>query len=92
MDTSAHRLLIRIRSDLVDGLLPGRAVDEHRLNDDQVVAIQKVANDLWRILNDDPQPPECQNCATALEHAPTGRPRRYCSDACRQQDARSLSS
>jgi endogenous inhibitor of DNA gyrase (YacG/DUF329 family) len=37
---------------------------------------------------DDPNPPECVRCATALIKPDTGRPRRFCSDACRQDDYR----
>jgi len=91
MDTTAHRLLIRLRSDLVDGFLPARAVDARGLDASQVHAVQQIADALWRLMNDDPAPPECQTCATGLVQPTTGRPRRYCSDACRSADARSRS-
>jgi endogenous inhibitor of DNA gyrase (YacG/DUF329 family) len=37
---------------------------------------------------DDPNPPECIRCGTALVQPDTGRPRRFCSDACRQAEYR----
>jgi len=88
MDITAHRNLVRLRSELVDSFLPARAIDARGLDASQVHAVQQIADALWRLMNDDPSPPECQTCATPIAQGPTGRPRRYCSDACRQQDAR----
>jgi hypothetical protein len=92
MDTTAHRIIKRARDGLVDGLGLGLHYwPERNLTKDQADALDRIAEELWVLLTNDPAPPECQNCATALVQAPTGRPRRYCSDACRQRDARALS-
>jgi hypothetical protein len=96
MDTTAHRTIKQARDTLVDGLglglvdilRPVTAPRAHGLTEDQAVELERIVERLWRLMMDDPAPPECQNCATALVQAPTGRPRRFCSDACRQQDAR----
>jgi hypothetical protein len=90
MDTTAHRIVKQARDLLVDGLGLYSTIgsDPHGLNPDQRAAVVEASRILWDLLDKDPSPPECENCATALVQAPTGRPRRYCSDACRQQDAR----
>jgi len=101
MDTTAHRIIHQARSLLVDKLGGARIVRRdadweeiaetmgHGLDAEQAQALVEVTQKLFHLMVTDPSPPECQNCATALVQAPTGRPRRYCSDACRQQDARS---
>jgi hypothetical protein len=101
MDTTAHRIIHQARSLLVDHLGGAGIVRRdatwqeiadsigHGLDADQAQALIEVTQRLYHLMVTDPSPPECQNCATALVQAPTGRPRRYCSDACRQQDARS---
>ncbi len=101
MDSTAHRIIHQARSLLVDrlggaGIVPrGASWDEiaaaigHGLSAEQAQALVEVTQTLFHLMVTDPSPPECQNCATALVQAPTGRPRRYCTDACRQQDARS---
>ena len=88
MDITAHRILKKARTDLVEGLLTLRSQDARGVDAAQVAALQALTAGLWRLMNDDPSPPECQTCATPIAQGPTGRPRRYCSDACRQQDAR----
>jgi len=100
MDTTAHRIIHQARSLLVDKLGGARIVSRdadwqeiadtmgHGLNADQAQALVEVTQKLFHLMVTDPAPPECQNCATPLVQAPTGRPRRYCTDACRQQDAR----
>jgi hypothetical protein len=100
MDTTAHRIIHQARSLLVDRLGGARIVSRdatwaeiaaamgHGIDAEQAQALVEVTQKLFHLMVTDPAPPECQNCATALVQAPTGRPRRYCSDACRQQDAR----
>lgn len=100
MDTTAHRIIHQARSLLVDKLGGCSIVSRdatweeiaaamgHGLSADQAQALVEVTQKLFHLMVTDPSPPECQNCATPLVQAPTGRPRRYCSDACRQQDAR----
>jgi hypothetical protein len=100
MDTTAQRLVKQARDTLVDGLglyriVPVNASPEevarsagYGLNPDQHEEIIDITNRLFRLLDDDPAPPECQNCATPLTQTSTGRPRRYCSAACRQADYR----
>jgi hypothetical protein len=67
----------------------------HGFNADQAEQLLSVCSQLMALMLDDPAPPECQNCATPLiqhdEHGllgRPGRPRRFCSDACRQADYR----
>jgi hypothetical protein len=100
MDTTAHRIIHQARSLLVDQLGGARIVARdaswhdiadaigHGLNAEQAQALVEVTQQLFSLMVDDPAPPECQNCAEPLVQARTGRPRRFCSDACRQQDAR----
>ncbi len=84
MDTTAHRLIEHAHDSLATGLhdRPG-----HGLTIDQEDALNHILWSLWKLVSKDPAPPECGNCAEPLIQAHTGRPRRYCSDACRQQDA-----
>jgi len=91
MDTSAHRTLKTARDQLTE-LLTFTGQLQHRLSEEQVDDLMAVTRQLWRLMNDDPSPPECQNCATGLTQGPTGRPRRFCSDACRSADARARAS
>jgi len=96
MDNGAHRIIKHARDTLVDGFRLGlndltrRPGDPwtHALSEDQAVEIDRIALALWLLMTDDPAPPECQNCCTPLTQASTGRPRRFCSDACRSADAR----
>jgi len=90
MDATAHRTLKTARDQLTE-LLTFTGQLEHRLSEDQVEAVIVVTRQLWRLMNDDPAPPDCQTCATALDLGGKGRPRRYCSDACRQADYRGRS-
>jgi hypothetical protein len=104
MDTTAHRIIHQARSLLVDQLGGAGIVRRdaswqeiadsigHGLDAEQAQALIEVTQKLWHLMVTDPAPPECQNCATALVQAPTGRPRRFCSDACRSADARSRAS
>jgi hypothetical protein len=100
MDTAAHRIIKQARDTLVDGLRLGMNDLGHRpgepwaheLNDDQAAEVDRIVWALWDVMCDDPSPPECQNCATPLVQASTGRPRRFCSDACRSADARARAS
>ncbi len=100
MDTTAHRVIKSARDSLVDRL-GGAAIvrreatwDEiaaamgHGLNATQARDLVDITNRLWNLMSEDPSPPDCQNCATALTQPATGRPRRFCSDACRSADAR----
>ncbi len=103
MDTTAHRIIKHARDMLVDDLGGCQIVSRdatwpeiaaamgHGFNAEQAHALVDVTNRLWNLMMDDPAPPECQNCCTPLTQARTGRPRRFCSDACRQQDARARS-
>jgi len=96
MDTTAHRTLKATRDNLVEtfrlGLLDLAHRPEHGwphgVNQDQAAEIDSIVWRLWDLMTNDPTPPECQNCATGITQPTIGRPRRYCSDACRQQDAR----
>ncbi len=100
MDTTAHRIIKHARDMLVDDLGGCQIVSRdatwpeiaaamgHGFNAEQAQALVDVTNQLWRLMMDDPAPPECQNCCTPLTQARTGRPRRFCSDACRSSDAR----
>jgi endogenous inhibitor of DNA gyrase (YacG/DUF329 family) len=96
MDTTAHRIIKQARDLLVDGLGLGLndlghqagAGWKHGLNDAQANTLDSIVWRLWDLMEQDPAPPECQNCATALTQPKTGRPRRYCSPACRQADYR----
>jgi hypothetical protein len=100
MDTYAQRTILNARALLVDGLAPGLVFGDtagdrlelaarigHGLTDEQAWLLVDLASALHRLVLDDPAPPECQNCAEPLVQAPLGRPRRFCSDACRQQHA-----
>lgn len=100
MDTSAHRTIKQARDLLVDGLglatvVPVGTSDEeiarligHGFTASQLVDLTRAASILWSVMTQDPAPPECQTCATPLIQPATGRPRRYCSAACRQADFR----
>jgi endogenous inhibitor of DNA gyrase (YacG/DUF329 family) len=100
MDATAHRIIKAARDTLVDGLdfagivRASATVEEraasvgHGLNVGQFEALAKMTNDLYALMVDDPNPPECVQCGTALVQPDTGRPRRFCSDACRQADYR----
>lgn len=61
----------------------------------QFQEICEITERLWSLMLDDPFPPECQHCGETLagqssraslfeEPQTSGRPRRYCSDKCRQ--------
>jgi endogenous inhibitor of DNA gyrase (YacG/DUF329 family) len=100
MDATAHRIIKAARDTLVDGLdfsgivratatVKERADSVgHGLNIEQFMALVKITEDLYALMVDDPNPPECVHCETALIQPDTGRPRRFCSDACRQADYR----
>jgi hypothetical protein len=94
MDTTAHRIIKQARDLLVDGLglyrieVFPREPAPHGMDAEQRAAVVEASRILWHLLDDDPSPPDCQNCATALTQPKTGRPRRYCSPACRQADYR----
>jgi len=101
MDTTAHRIVKHARDTLVDGLglglndllILGRPAERrHGVSDDQAIELDRIVWALWDVMNNDPSPPECQHCATGLTQPKTGRPRRYCSDACRSADHRAKSS
>ncbi len=84
MDTDAQRNLNAARLTLLDAL-------EDRLDVWQTAAVARMVEDLARLVAEDPAPPACLACASRLVQPATGRPRAYCSDACRQQAARSRS-
>jgi hypothetical protein len=100
MDAPAHRIIKAARDTLVDGLdfvtivsatATARERAEsvgHGLNVEQFEVLAKIIHDLYALVVDDPNPPECVHCGTALIQPDTGRPRRFCSDACRQADYR----
>lgn len=100
MDTTAHRIIKQARDTLVDGLsfstiVPATATAKeraesigHGLNVEQFEVLVKITEDLYALMVDDPSPPECVHCGAALIQPDTGRPRRFCSDACRQADYR----
>ncbi len=90
MDTTAHRIIKQARDTLIDGLQDST---ERSLTVDQADEIARIASALSDLMTSDPAPPECQNCCTPLYvpregRAILGRPRRFCSDACRQQESR----
>lgn len=103
MDSTAHRIVKQARDLLVDGLglyavVPAAATSAeiaralgHGLNADQADALGQIVGALWSLMDTDPAPPECQTCAEPLAQHTTGRPRRYCSSACRQADYRGRS-
>ncbi len=98
MDTTAHRIIHQARSLLVDELGGCRIVPKdadretiartmgHGFNADQAEELLSICSQLMALMLDDPAPPECQTCATPLIQPATGRPRRFCSPACRQAD------
>jgi hypothetical protein len=92
MDAAAHRIMKTARDALVDGFAAGmhqpNPARRHGMNDDQAAAVDYLVSSLWDLMNDDPAPPECQFCAELLTQPTTGRPRRYCRDACRTADFR----
>jgi hypothetical protein len=100
MDTTAHRIIHQARSLLVDQLGGSMIVHRdddpatiarkrgHGFNVDQVERLDHICSQLMGLMLDDPAPPECQECATPITQAATGRPRLYCSDACRSAAAR----
>ena len=100
MDTTAHRIIKQARDTLVDGLSFWTIVPEtstakeraesigHGLNVEQFEALVRITEDLYTLMVDDPNPPECVHCGTALTQPDTGRPRRFCTDACRQAEYR----
>jgi endogenous inhibitor of DNA gyrase (YacG/DUF329 family) len=100
MDATAHRMIKAARDTLVDGLdfltiVSATATAKeradsvgHGLNVEQFELLAKITDDLYALMVDDPNPPECVHCGTALIQPDTGRPRRFCSDACRQADYR----
>jgi endogenous inhibitor of DNA gyrase (YacG/DUF329 family) len=100
MDATAHRIIKAARDTLVEGLdfltivsATATAMERaeavgHGLTIEQFMALVKITEDLYALMVDDPNPPECVHCATALIQPDTGRPRRFCSDACRQADYR----
>ncbi len=100
MDTTAHRIIHQARSMLVDELngcafVPTDADRDtiaramgHGFNADQAEQLVSICSQLMSLMLDDPAPPECETCATPITQPATGRPRTYCRDACRQQQAR----
>jgi hypothetical protein len=100
MDATAHRIIKAARDTLVDGLdfltivsatAPAKERADsvgHGLNVEQFELLAKITDDLYARMVDDPNPPECIHCGTALIQPDPGRPRRFCSDACRQADYR----
>jgi hypothetical protein len=100
MDATAHRIIKAARDTLVDGLdfltiVSATATAKerahsvgHGLNVEQFELLAKITDDLYALMVDDPNPPECVHCDTTLIQPDTGRPRRFCSDACRQADYR----
>jgi hypothetical protein len=97
MDTTAHRIIKNARDTLVDGLRLGLNdlghhpdwpdVWAHGMTTEQAIRLDKIVWQLWDLMDNDPAPPECQECAEPLTQPATGRPRRFCSDACRQRAA-----
>jgi len=101
MDTEAHRILKRARDGLVEGFRLGlmgigpRTGEElaHEMTEEQESLIDGIIWQLWDVMENDPYPPDCQECATLLPRgvlergAIMGRPKRFCSDACRQRNA-----
>ena len=85
MDTTAHRILKNARVLLVDGL--ANDATPHGLSDEQKLQLYAITRRLWELIDNDPAPPDCQECATPIEQPATGRPRRFCGDACRQRNA-----
>ncbi len=81
MDTNAQRRITAARLTLLDAL-------GDRLDLWQTADVARIVCELDRLVLDDPSPPACQTCATRITQPATGRPRTYCTDACRQQDRR----
>jgi endogenous inhibitor of DNA gyrase (YacG/DUF329 family) len=100
MDATAHRIIKAARDTLIDGLnfltiVSATATANeraeaagHGFNVEQFEFLAKITDDLYALMVDDPNPPECVHCGTALIQREIGRPRRFCSDACRQADYR----
>lgn len=82
MNTAAHRTLTRARVALA-GLLESPGLDLGDLQTIRLIIVQ-----LHHLVELDPDPPQCRNCASPLTQPATGRPREYCNDACRKQRAR----
>ncbi len=85
MDSTAHRLIQNAHDSLTAGLHDrlGRG-----LTIDQEDSLNHVLWTLWNLISKDPDPPACPTCCTPLIQPTTGRPKIFCSDACRQQQAR----
>jgi hypothetical protein len=85
MDTTAHRIIKQARDILTDGL---HDWPERGLTVDQADELARIDSALADLLTNDPAPPACPTCCTPLIQPTTGRPKTFCSDACRQQQAR----
>ncbi|MGH9070506.1 MAG: hypothetical protein ACRDX8_04920 [Acidimicrobiales bacterium] len=100
MDATAYRIIKQARDALVDGLglsaitrATATAEDRaaslgHNLNVEQFEALARISEELYCLMMDDPSPPVCVQCGTTLLQTGIGRPRRFCSDACKQADYR----
>ncbi len=70
--------------DLVDELADVLAIlssdDLERLHDSASTLMARIEQ-MWADRDD---PTECETCATPISRDDFGRPRKYCSDACRQ--------
>lgn len=98
MDVVAHRIISQARALLVDELRLGsngpgqdsapRVPHPHGLDDDQARQLDRIARELWEVMSSDPAPPECAHCASPIAQPLTGRPRKFCDDACKAADYR----
>lgn len=89
MDTTAHRSITAARDALINTFGLGcHRPEKHGIDAQQRATIDAAAFALNSLLMEDPAPPECETCATPLTQPATGRPRRFCSTACRSADYR----
>lgn len=98
MDAAAHRIIKQARDLLVDGLRLGLndiahvnsppVPYPHGLDTDQARELDRIVWQLWDIMGNDPAPPECAHCGDPITQPRTGRPRRFCNDACKAADYR----
>lgn len=98
MDDAAHRAIKHARDTLVEGLglsLLGPVQGQsyaHGLDVDQAAQLERIADDLYTLMLEDPAPPECAYCSSPITQPATGRPRRFCDDRCKAADYRARKS
>lgn len=66
-----------------DVIVTDRESEYHELTDEQVATLRQ-ARDILDALAER-LAPRCLNCGRELDEQPTGRPKVYCSDSCRNE-------